>query len=77
MQWLPEIYMQRKQKQNWKENNNISIANGILKRYVVRLDCYYSFKDDVWRSDMGRLFQSFGPTCENLLRLPPGVSNSW
>ena len=25
-----------------------------------------SFKDDVWRSDMGRLFQSFGPTCENV-----------
>ena len=25
-----------------------------------------SFKDDVWRGDMGRLFQSFGPTCENV-----------
>ena len=36
-----------------------------LAPYVLRLDLN-SFKDDVWRSDMGRLFQSFGPTCENV-----------
>ena len=48
--------MQRKTKEK-KEK-------GTLKRYVLRLDLN-SFKDDVRRSDMGRLFQSFGPTCEN------------
>ena len=36
---------------------------GRLKRYDFRLD-FNSFKDDALRSDMGRLFQIFGPTCE-------------
>ena len=54
--------MQRKTKQNQETK---LYCCGRLKRYVLRLDLN-SFKDDVWRSDMGRLFQSFGPTCENV-----------
>ena len=54
-------YMQRK---NNKNKDFFFNCCGRLKRYVFRLDLN-SFKDDVWHSDMGRLFQSFGPTCEN------------
>ena len=53
--------MQKKTKQRKRKH---LYCCGRLKRYVLRLDLN-SFKDDVWRSDMGRLFQSFGPTCEN------------
>ena len=57
--------MQRK-KPKRKTKTNFYCC-GRLKRYVLRLDLN-SFKDDVWRiiNDMGRLFQSFGPTCENV-----------
>ena len=56
--------MQRKQKQNKGKQQHLYCC-GRLKRYVLRVDLN-SLKDDVWRSDMGRLFQSFGPTCENV-----------
>ena len=35
------------------------------KRGIFVLLHLNSFTDDTWRSDMGRLFQGFGPTCEN------------
>ena len=46
-------------------HTNISfIVVGDKRVFVLLLDLN-SFTDDTWRSDMGRLFQGFGPSCEN------------